>query len=35
MTSAKLKRSSMKGVRFLRKSGAASVGEYNNIIWFY
>ena len=23
------------GGTFLEKSGAASVGEYNNIIWFY
>ena len=34
-TRAKLKQSSIKGVNFLRNGGAASVGEYNKIIWFY
>ena len=35
MTGAKLKQSSIKGVNILRNDGAASVGEYNKIIWFY
>ena len=35
MTGAKLKQSSIKGVNFLRNDGAASVGEYNKIIWCY